>query len=65
MAIYLNVLTELAEEDGATKAVGAQHLVRATLGHELTDLLGIGRLLASIADHGVVRLVQLPSQRVQ
>jgi len=65
MAIYLKGQTQLAAEVESTEVVGAEHHVRATLGHKLTDLLGIGRLFASSGDHGVIRLMQLPSQGVQ
>ncbi len=38
MAIYLKGQTQLAAEVESTEVVRAEHHVRATLGHELTDL---------------------------
>src|SRR5205085_10388685 len=74
VAVDLEVLAQLAAEVAAAEAVGAEHLVRASLGDERTDLLRIrldvirrrndraAALLELARDEGNTRLVRRVQQ---
>src|SRR4051794_12071459 len=59
MAVDLEVFAQLAAEVAAAEAIGAQHLVRASLGDEGADLVDVLLDVVGGSHHGAVVLLEL------